>query len=44
LMVEALLATGQRAAAIQRGRAFLRNHPGSPHASRIRPLVDGAAP
>jgi outer membrane protein assembly factor BamD (BamD/ComL family) len=44
LLIEALLAAGQRALAIQRGQAFLARHAQSPHANRIRPLVETSAP
>lgn len=42
LRIEALVRTGERDAVRQLARRFLRDHPGSPHAQRIRALLDGS--
>jgi hypothetical protein len=39
LRVEALVATGDRAAAERAGQRFLAAHPNSPHATRVRALI-----
>ena len=39
LMIEALARTGQRAAAIERGRAFERDNPGSPYTARVHAIL-----
>jgi hypothetical protein len=39
LRVEALVATGDRAAAERAGQRFLAAHPNSPHAARVRALI-----
>ncbi len=41
LRIEALAAAGERGAARRHAERFLREHPGSPHASRIRALLGG---
>jgi hypothetical protein len=40
LSIEALVQSGQRSVAADRARAFLREHPESPHAGRVRAIVD----
>lgn len=44
LRIEGLLREGDRAAANRIGTRFLSAHPTSAHATRVRTLVDGAAP
>ncbi len=44
LRVKALSAKGDRAGARRTGERFLAAHPSSPHASRIRAIVDSSSP
>jgi hypothetical protein len=40
LAIEVLAARGDQAAAVKRARAFAKAFPGSPHTTRLRPLLD----
>lgn len=44
LRIEALLLAGDRARAKSLGEAFLKAHPKSPHAQRVRSLINPASP
>jgi outer membrane protein assembly factor BamD (BamD/ComL family) len=39
LAMEALMGLGQRAAAVERARVFLQNHPESPYASWVSGII-----